>query len=80
MRKTHERLVETGMPEWIDGCYELGGARSSETSRRYWGTTGPIYLDFFPAEPGGTGIKSESRIEAEWEIIECETGALRRDV
>ena len=24
MRKTHERLVEGGMPEWVDGCHALG--------------------------------------------------------
>ncbi len=23
MRKTHERLVETGMPDWVDGCHSL---------------------------------------------------------
>ena len=46
---------------------------------RYWGTTGPIYPDFFPAEPA-KGIVSEMRIEGEREIIEYETGALTSQV
>ena len=80
MRKTHERLVETGMPAWVDGCQSLGRRSSTRTWRRYWGTTGPIYPDFFPADPGGGGIRSETRIEGDREIIEYETGALTRQV
>lgn len=80
MRKTHERLVEGGMPEWVDGCQSLERPASSETWQRYWGTTGPLYLDFFPADPGGPGIKTEKRIQGEWEIVESETGALTRQV
>jgi len=80
MRKTHERLVEGGMPEWVDGCHSLERRASSETWQRYWGTTGPLYLHLTPAEPGGKGIKTEKRIEGEWEIIESETGALTRQV
>ena len=79
MRKTHERLVQGGMPEWVDGCIELGKPRKTETWYRYWGTTGPIGIDFFPGEPA-KGIKTEKRIEGEWEIIESETGALTRQV
>ena len=80
MDKTHRRLIEGGMPEWVDGSHRLGGRVSSETWRRYWGTTGPQYLGFTPSDPGGPGIKSEKRIEGEWEIIESETGALTRQV
>ena len=80
MRKTHERLVETGMPDWVDGCFSLATGGTSETWQRYWGTTGPLYVDFYPADAGGPGIKSERRIEGEWEIIEAETGALTRQV
>jgi hypothetical protein len=80
LRPTHERLVAQGMPDWVDGSLALGEAWSTETWQRYWGTTGAIFLDFFPADPGGPGIKSEMRIEGEWEIIECETGALTRQV
>lgn len=80
MKKTHQRLVEQGMPEWVDGCHSLNARTSTETWMRYWGTTGPLDLDFFPADPGGPGIRVERRIEGEWEIIESETGALTRQV
>ncbi len=79
MAKTHHRLVATGMPEWVDGCFGLGGRRDVEGWYRYWGTTGPIYPDFAIAQPA-PGIKSESRIEGEREIIEYETGALTSQV
>ena len=80
MRKTHERLVRTGMPDWVDGCHSLSRRTSTETWHRYWGTTGPMGLGFFPAEPGGPGIRSEKRIEGDREIIEYETGALTSQV
>jgi len=79
MAKTHARLVETGMPEWVDGCHGLGAGVSTESWCRYWGTTQPMSLDFFPAEPA-QGFKQERRIEAEFEIIESETGAVTRQV
>lgn len=80
MRKTHERLVATGMPAHVGGNYDLGGVRKDlEGWYRFWGTTGPIGVDFFPGEPA-QGIKSESRIEGEWEIVESETGAVTRQV
>ena len=80
MRKTHRRLVETGMPEWVDGCHRLGASDSSEAWHLYWGTTGPVYLGFFPADRPQNGIKGEKRIEGEFEIIEYNTGALTRQV
>ena len=80
MQKTHRRLVETGMPEWVDGCHSLGRRGPTETWHRFWGTTGPRYLDFVPADPGGKGIGSQKRIEGDREIIEYETGALTRQV
>ena len=80
MRKTHQRLVETGMPEWVDGCISLGQPRKTETWERYWGTTGPLGVAVFPTDDRGKGIKTEKRVEGEWEIIECETGALTRQV
>lgn len=80
MRKTHRRLVETGMPDWVDGCHSLSKRDSTEKWHRYWGTTGPAHLSFFPADKGGPGIKSETRIEGDREIIEYETGALTRQV
>ena len=80
MAKTHQRLVETGMPEWVDGCYALSGPRTCETWKRYWGTTDPLTLDFYPAHRGGPGIKSETRLEGDREIIEYESGALTSQV
>ena len=80
MAKTHQRLVETGMPEWVDGCFRLGHTGVCDTWKRYWGTTDPLYIDFFPAHRGGPGIRSETRIEGDREIIEYETGALTRQV
>ena len=79
MRKTYDRLRETGMPD-IGACWDLGGATPDlEGWYRYWGTTGPLTLDFFPAEPP-RGIASEKRIESGFEIIEHESGARTRQV
>ena len=80
MRKTWERLVETGMPDWVDGCISLGQPRQTETWERYWGTTSPLGVGVSPTDHHGKGIKHETRIEGEWEIIEAETGALTRQV
>jgi uroporphyrinogen decarboxylase len=80
MRKTHERLVAGGMPADVGGNYDLGGVRTDvEGWYRYWGTTGPISVDFTPAEPA-RGIASETRIEGEWEIVESESGAITHQV
>ena len=80
MTKTHTRLVEGGMPGWVDGSHSLSARASSESWQRYWGTTGALSAGFTPAEPGGPGIKSEKRTEGQWEVIESETGALTRQV
>jgi len=79
MRKTYDRLRATGMPD-VGGCWDADGATPDlEGWYRYWGTTGPLTLDFFPAEPA-RGIGSERRVEGEFEIIEYETGARTRQV
>jgi uroporphyrinogen-III decarboxylase len=79
MQKTYEQLVATGMPD-VGGSMKLGSPRSDvEGWWRYWGTTGPISPGFSPAEPP-RGVKSEKRIEGDWEIIEWETGAVTRQV
>ncbi len=79
MAKTHRRLVATGMPGWVDGCLSLGEPWHAETWARCWGTTIPDVVDFFPAEHA-PGIKSKSRMEGEYEVIEYETGAVTRQV
>lgn len=79
MAKTHARLVATGMPEWVDGCHRLGGHVSTDSWCRYWGTTQPIGIDFFPAGPA-EGIRENRRIEGDFEVIEAETGAVTRQV
>jgi hypothetical protein len=79
MRKTYDRLLATGMPD-VGGCWEVGGATPDlEGWYRYWGTTGPLGIDFFPAEPA-RGIASQHRLEGGFEIIEYETGARTRQV
>ena len=79
MEKTWRRLVEGGMPEWVDGCLSLGQPFVTDTWQRYWGTVQPITANFVPAEPA-KGFEQQSRIEGEFEIIECESGAITRQV
>lgn len=79
MAKTHRRLVETGMPAWVDGCAVLGQTTPVEGWMRYWGTTGPATLDF-NVERGARGFRETRRIEGEFEIIESESGAVTRQV
>jgi len=79
MKKTYERLRATGMPD-VGGCWGPDGATPDLTGwYRYWGTTGPITPEFFPAEPS-PGIANERRIVDGFEIIEYESGARTRQV
>lgn len=78
MRLTYERLLATGMPD-IGGNFYGWQYHNPEGWMRYWGTTGPIHLDF-GLSWGAEGFKSTSRIEDGFEIIECESGALTRQV
>jgi len=77
--QAYKRLVEGGMPEWVDGIQGFGSHYTTDNWCRYWGTAGPIILDFFPGEPA-KGLKSQKRTEGEYEIIEYETGAVTRQV
>jgi hypothetical protein len=79
MKYTHDRLVATGMPAHVGGCYENWQCKDAESWHRYWGTTGPISPNFSLAW-GAKGFKTTSRIEGEYEIIESENGALTRQV
>ena len=79
MAKTHQRLVDTGMPDWVDGCGRLGKPATLDSWQRYWGTTGPVRANFFPGE-SGKGIKTTKRIEDGMELIESETGSITRQV
>lgn len=79
MKWTHRHLVETGMPGHVGGSYEDWVCRDIESWYRYWGTTGPLHLDFGLGR-GAIGIKSSTRIEDGFEVIEYETGALTRQV
>ncbi len=79
MEPTRERLVEQGMPEWVGAKrspYQSGPLWSWQD---YWGTTSPVFPNVSTAIPG-PGIRSERRIEGEFEIIEYETGARTRQV
>jgi len=76
MRKTWQRLHETGMPRHV------GGANKNEAVAswmRYWGTTGPTGVGFKYGY-GEEGIGQTSRIEGDFEIVEHESGALTRQV
>jgi hypothetical protein len=64
MRKTHERLVETGMPEHVGGFGAPGSRADVESWKEYWGTTDPITLDFKIGK-SAQGFKTEKRIEGE---------------
>ena len=79
MAKTHDRLVATGMPAMVGGKYQNWKCEDVESWYRYWGTTGPISPDFGLAR-GAQGFRSKSRIENGFEIIECENGAVTRQV
>lgn len=85
------RLVEEGMPAWVgDTGYDSSKVEGDfypyylekggqDTWMKYWGATGALFLDFFPAETGKE-IKTMKRIEGEWEIVESETGAITKQV
>jgi len=73
----HRRLVEQGMPSWIDGSISLSNRQSSETWRRYWGATVPLRPDFVPHEPA-RGFKVSRRAKGQFEILESESGAITR--
>jgi len=80
MKKTHDRLVQTGMPSHVGGCWHLGqGVRDLESWRHFWGTTGPMGTGFSLAW-GAEGFKTTKKIENGFEIIESENGAITRQV
>lgn len=79
LRTTHERLVATGMPSHVGGCYTNWQIKDPESWFRYWGTTGPISLDFSMAW-GAEGIKRTRREEDGFVIIEGEDGSVTREV
>lgn len=77
---THDHLIATGMPAHVGGRYEEGYVcKNVESWYRYWGTTGPISLDFALAS-GAQWFKTTKRIENGFEIIESECGAITRQV
>ncbi len=79
MGNTYRRLLATGMPD-VGGSSDLeGNSINPEGWRRFWGTTGPLELDFYPAERA-RGVRSEMRVEDGFEIVESETGAVTRQV
>ncbi|MFW6158583.1 MAG: hypothetical protein ACOC8E_04415, partial [Planctomycetota bacterium] len=80
MLKTHLRLVRTGMPPHVGGQWRLSRGRTNiESWFRYWGTTGPIRVDFSLAR-GRKGFRTVTRTDGDYEIIESESGALTRQI
>ena len=79
LKWTHRRLQETGMPAWVGGSYVDWKCEDVDSWYRYWGTTGPLHLDFGLSR-GTPGIKSTTRIEGGYEVVEYESGAIERQV
>ena len=83
--KAHQKLVNEGMPSYVGGAYTNENFGNDELTKmeswhKYWGTAGPTHIDFFPAEPTNNTIKTEKRMEGDFEIIESETGEITRQV
>ena len=77
LRKTYDRLVETGMPD-IGGAWESDGRPVNLKGwLDYWGVEVPDEADFVAGE-WPAGIKSEKTVRDGFEYIEYETGALTR--
>ncbi len=79
MKNDHQRLIATGMPQYVGGCMDNWQMRDLESWHRYWGTTGHLDLDFGMAR-GAEGFRTTTRIEGEFEIIESESGEITRQV
>ena len=79
-RPAHDRLRVGGMPEWVGGTYKDGAFVGVETWEKYWGTTGAIYVDFWPARNFPEPLKYKRLIEGGFEFVECETGARTKQV
>lgn len=79
MKKTHDRLIATGMPPHVGGMFDSNGYHDHESWWRYWGTTGPTFLDFGLAW-GAEGFRVSKRVEGGFEIIESENGEVTRQV
>jgi len=77
LKWTHRRLIETGMPDWVGGSYVDWSCQDVDSWYRYWGTCGPLHLNFGLGR-GALGIKSTTRIEDGYEIIETEAGEITR--
>jgi hypothetical protein len=79
MKFTHDRLVATGMPEHVGGTYLNYRSSDVDSWYRFWGTTGPIGIDFGLAW-GAEGFKTTRRVEDGFETIESESGEVTRQV
>ena len=80
MKKTHDRLVRTGMPPSVGASSTLGKeVKHVESWYRYWGSTGPAPCYVRTSAPA-RGFETKRRVEGEFEIIESESGAVTRQV
>ena len=80
MKTTHDRLVAMGMPAHVGGVWRISqSACDVETWCDYWGTSVPIHCHINLAR-GVRGFKETTRIEAGYEVVESESGAVRRQV
>ncbi len=79
MREAYERLLSTGMPD-IGGVWESDGLpRNLDGWRRYWGVTGPLEVEEYPAEPA-RGFEYSKEIRDGFEFITCDSGAVTRQI
>lgn len=80
MRKTHDRLVTTGMPASVGGAYLLSQMRDEVDSwKRFWGTTDPVTCAVTRGR-GAPGFATTCHRAGEYEIIESESGAVTRQL
>lgn len=82
MEKTHQRLLDTGMPDHVGGRGALG--RGPEESRvdswcEFWGTELVGGIDF-AISGGEKGFKWTDRYEGNYKIAECENGQIIREL
>ncbi|MCL2361069.1 MAG: hypothetical protein FWC73_04545 [Defluviitaleaceae bacterium] len=80
-RSAYYNLLATGMPD-IGGCWDPAAMDKFNLKgwQDYWGTEGPLSIDFYPAKKYSPGITGTKTIKDGFEYIEFNTGALTKQV
>jgi hypothetical protein len=79
LKTTHDWLLAQGLPSRVGGVVDNWQMHDLASWHKYWGTCSPLHLDFDLARDV-PGIKSTTRIENGFEVVEYETGAIDRQV